>query len=115
MRKTFKDVKDLFGDLLGKPFEVSLGGKTLDLVIKMCDIHSFMTLKPSDSGMSKEDAVQIADALRGILHRSYMPYWNAQSDSVATNLSPEQKQENIDTESMLEAFLVRNFIQFPIQ
>ncbi len=112
MRKSFKDVKDLFGDLLGKPITVSVGGKTLDLKIKMSDIHSFMTLKndPEKPGLSKEDSTKIENTLRQILQRSYIPSWDSKNDSIAVNLTPEQEKENEDTESMLEEFLIRNFL-----
>jgi hypothetical protein len=116
MRKSFKEVKDLFGDLLGKPFKVTVGGKTLDLSIRMEDIHSFMTLESSeDKGLSKEDALQITETLRQILYRSYIPYWTPETDMPLTNLSDMEKQENEDTKNMLEAFLIRNFIQLFIE
>lgn len=104
------DIKDGFGDLTtDKPVEVDIDGKTLELDMRVDDLHPVMTLGEMENP-SEGEIEKLTETLKHVLYRSYLPYWDEGLDQEMDGLSEEQQSENDEAKQYIENLLLRHYL-----
>lgn len=101
---------DLFGDLaLDKPIEVEIEDKTLELEMRVEDLHSLMVLGQAEDP-DEDDIERLTSTLRAILYRTYHPYYDETREQVPDELSKEKQREAEEAEKRLEQLLLKYYM-----
>lgn len=91
-----------------KPMTVEIEGKTLELDVYAGDVSTFMLIGQQEE-VQQEHMDELEDALRKILQRSYLPYYNKPADREMQDLSAAKKDEQEEEKQFMESLLARYY------
>lgn len=103
-------LKSKFEDIgVDEPLKVEIEGRELKLDVYASDVSTFMLIGQQDGDVTEEHMDKLESTLRGILHRSYLPYYNIAGDKEMDNLSTDQQNEQEEEKKFIEGLLARYY------
>lgn len=104
-------IENLFGDYMGDPIKMKIGGKEYILDMRMNDLSLLMaaSAESQEEGLAEKSIKKMGDALTHMFFRSYLPHWDEATDSEPEKLEEAQKEEQDKMRVALRNFVVKNY------